>query len=102
MRGPALLQAPTLLPTATIRGMERYEIRIAGRISPRRAAALGCEFSEVGSQESVLVFAAPDQAALYGLLSRLRDAGLELVAINPRSGAPALHAATRENRDGQL
>ena len=31
--------------------------------------------------KSLLVFAALDQAALYGLLTRLRDAGLDLIAV---------------------
>lgn len=79
--------------------MQRYEIRIAGRISPRRAAALGCDLEHVAATDTLLVFAAADQAALYGLLSRLRDAGLELVAINPRPHAPGPDAEMRENRD---
>jgi hypothetical protein len=44
-----------------------------------------------------LTFAAVDQAALYGLLGRLRDAGLELVAaaripdpVSPSSDAPTM------------
>lgn len=65
--------------------MERYEIRIAGRISPRRASALTCELEDAASPESVLLFAAVDQAALYGLITRLRDAGLELVAVERTS-----------------
>ena len=80
--------------------MERYEIRIAGPISRRRAATLGCELEQVRSDESLLVFAAVDQAALYGLVSRLRDSGLALVAINSRRGAPGPDATGRENRDG--
>ncbi len=84
-----------------MRGMERYEIRVAGPISRRRAAALGCEVEQVASDESLLVFAAVDETALYGLLSRLRDAGLALVAVNPRRSAPGLDAVRRENRDGQ-
>jgi hypothetical protein len=74
--------------------MERYEVRIAGRISPRRAAALGCELERTESAESLLVFVAVDQTALYGLVSRLRDAGLGLIAINPRPGAPDAGAVT--------
>ena len=62
--------------------MERYEIRVAGRLGPRRAKALGCEeLRLLPHGGSLLVFAAVDQAALYGLLTRLRDAGLELEAV---------------------
>ena len=62
--------------------MDRYEIRVAGHIDKRRADALGCDelrlLPDGGSQ---LVFVAVDQAALYGLITRLRDAGIELVAV---------------------
>ncbi len=80
--------------------MERYEIRIAGPIGKRRAAALGCELEASGMGASVLVFAATDQAALYGLVSRLRDAGFALVAVNPRSAAPQPTTTGRENHHG--
>ena len=65
----------------TIRAMDRYEIRVAGHLDQRRAHALGCEeLRLLPGGVSLLVFGAVDQAALYGLLTRLRDAGLELVA----------------------
>lgn len=61
--------------------MDRYEIRVAGHLDQRRAHALGCEELRVlPGGDSLLAFTAVDQAALYGLLTRLRDAGLELIA----------------------
>ena len=76
--------------------MEQYEIQVVGHLDQRRARALGCEqLRLLSGGESVLTFAAVDQAALYGLLGRLRDAGLELVAAgriqdpeSPNGGAP--------------
>ena len=69
--------------------MDRYEIRVAGHLDQRRAHALGCEeLRLLPGGDSLLVFAAVDQAALYGLLTRLRDAGLELIAAE-RVPAPA-------------
>ena len=61
--------------------MDRYEIRVAGHLDPRRARFLGCEeLRLLPGGDSLLIFAAVDQAALYGLLTQLRDAGLELIA----------------------
>ncbi len=68
--------------------MNRYEIRVAGHLDRRRAASLGCEGLQLlPGGESLLMFVAVDQAALYGLLTRLRDAGLGLVAAQRLSEA---------------
>lgn len=71
--------------------MNRYEIRVACHLDKRRAHALGCQdFRLLPDGSSLLVFAPADQAALYGLLARLRDAGLELVGAEravPSAGA---------------
>jgi hypothetical protein len=62
--------------------MDRYEIRVAGHLDQRRAGFLGCEeLRLLPGGDSLLAFAAVDQAALYGLLARLRDAGLGLIAV---------------------
>jgi hypothetical protein len=62
--------------------MDRYEIRVAGHLGGRRAQFLGCEeLRLLPGGDSLLIFAAADQAALYGLVARLRDAGLGLIAV---------------------
>jgi hypothetical protein len=67
--------------------MEHYEIQVVGHLGQRRADALGCErLRLLPDGRSVLTFAVVDQAALYGLLARLRDAGLELVAAGRIAG----------------
>jgi hypothetical protein len=77
--------------------MDRYEIRVAGHVDRRRAYALGCEeLRLLPCGDSLLVFAAVDQAALYGLLTRLRDAGLELIAAG-RVPASAESAESAES-----
>ena len=62
--------------------MNRYEIRVVGHIGARRAAALGAEAcSELPDGDSILLVRAIDQAATFGLLARIRDAGIELVSV---------------------
>jgi hypothetical protein len=69
--------------------MDRYEIRVAGHLDQRRARFLGCEeLRLLPDGDTLLIFRAVDQAALYGLLTRLRDAGLGLIAAE-RMPAPA-------------
>ena len=76
--------------------MDHYEIRVAGHLSGRRAQALGCvELRQLPGGASLLCFQAVDQAALYGLLARLRDAGLELLAAE-RVPTPAATEPPRE------
>jgi hypothetical protein len=62
--------------------MNRYEITVIGRLEARRARALGAvEFQSLRGGRTALLFESIDQAATYGLLARLRDAGLELVSL---------------------
>ena len=62
-------------------GMDRYELRIAGELGVRRRLDLGCRARSTDVGESRLVTPPLDQAALFGLLARLRDAGIELIAV---------------------
>jgi len=76
--------------------MEHYEIEVRDHLDSRRAHALGCEFLRLlPDGRSVLTFTAVDQAALYGLLSRLRDAGLQLVATRPIADPASPDGAAR-------
>lgn len=77
-----------------LRPMKRYEIRVVGHLDKRRARALGCEeLRRLPVGDSVVGFAAVDQTALYGLLARLRDAGIALVSVRriqePKPGSVA-------------
>jgi hypothetical protein len=74
--------------------MNRYEIRVVGHLDARRARALGCrECRWLPDGESILTADTLDQAATYGLLARIRDAGLELIAVEriapPLPGDPS-------------
>jgi hypothetical protein len=62
--------------------MDTYEIRVKGHIDRRRASQFaGMTLSHLPGGETVLVGALPDQAALHGVLSRIRDLGLPLLLV---------------------
>jgi len=60
-----------------------YQIRVAGHLDVRRWAAWfeGMSISADADGCTVLQGWVADQAALYGLLARLRDLALPLVAV---------------------
>jgi hypothetical protein len=60
----------------------RYEIRIQGRLDPRWAARFdGLSMRHDADGTTVLSGLVTDQAALHGLLSRIRDLALPLIAV---------------------
>ena len=59
-----------------------YEIRVKGRLSAEQWTSWFDDLAVSTSQgESILRGRAPDHAALYGLLARLRDLAIPLVAV---------------------
>ncbi|GAA3961800.1 hypothetical protein GCM10023085_50320 [Actinomadura viridis] len=69
--------------------MTFYEIRIRGRISETIRKAFADLTVTVNPVETVVCGADLDQAALYGVLERIQDLGLELVEVRrfpPRAG----------------
>ena len=67
----------------------RYRIVLRGRLSERFASAFDGMTLEPGPAQTVLVGDVRDQAHLYGLLDRLRDFGIELIAVLPADPADA-------------
>ena len=65
----------------------RYRIVLRGRLNERFESAFDGMALEPGPNQTVLVGEVRDQAQLYGLLDRLRDFGLELVAVEPADTA---------------
>jgi hypothetical protein len=64
-----------------------YEICIKGRLGTRWAAWFdGLAITDPGDGTTVLRGPVADQAALHGLLQRLRDVGLDLLWLREVSG----------------
>src|SRR5215469_565002 len=61
--------------------MSRYRIVLRGRLSERFESAFEGMALEPGPNQTVLVGDVRDQTHLYGLLDRLRDFGIELLAV---------------------
>jgi hypothetical protein len=72
----------------------RYEIRLRGHLDPRWAAQFeGLRLSQESDGTTLLAGTVLDQAALHGLLRRVRDLGLPLVSVltpepHPREKQP--------------
>ncbi len=66
---------------------QSVEIRVQERLDPAWAEWLeGFTLEYCGDNETVIRGVAADQAALYGLIARLRDLGVKLISVN--YGAP--------------
>jgi len=64
--------------------MQQVEIRVKGQIDERWSAWLeGMTIQHLEPDETILTGPVADQAALYGLIAKLRDLGLPLSAVNP-------------------
>ena len=61
----------------------RYRIVLRGRLAHRFESAFDGMALEPGRDQTVLIGEIRDQAHLYGLLDRLRDFGIDLVAVEP-------------------
>ena len=72
-------------------GVPRYEIRVGGHLEPRWAARFdGLDLATDDDGTTVIRGPVADQAALHGLLQRLRDIGIPLVSLTRiASAAPA-------------
>ena len=60
----------------------RYEIRVKGRLGPRWAAWFdGLSLTNESDGTTVIHGPVADQAALHGLLRKVRDMGLPLISV---------------------
>lgn len=62
---------------------DRYEIRVEGHLDTRWADWFsGLTITLEDSGETVLTGMVADQAALHGLLRKVRDLGMTLISVN--------------------
>jgi hypothetical protein len=63
--------------------MQRVEIRIEGHLDQSWADWLdGFTLTHTEQGETILTGEITDQAAMYGLIAKLRDLGVKLISIN--------------------
>lgn len=63
--------------------MQRAEIRVKERLDEGWADWLdGFVITYTEQDETILTGCVPDQAALYGLMAKLRDLGVKLLSVN--------------------
>lgn len=62
-----------------------YEIRVAGHFDPPWSDWFaGLELTSLAGGETLLCGPLPDQAALHGVLKRIRDLNLTLISVSSR------------------
>jgi hypothetical protein len=61
---------------------EYYEIKIKGHLDPRWSDWFaGLQLTDLEGNETLLSGMLPDQAALHGLLERIRDLNITLISV---------------------
>ncbi len=79
----------------------RYEIRIQGTPSSEWMDWFdGMEVRPEAQGETLLVGVLPDQAALHGILARIRDLNLTLVSVNRVDSAQGAREAYGREEEG--
>jgi hypothetical protein len=76
-------------------GMDDYEIRVRGRVTPALLARFENMRSDVEPVETVLHGPLEDQAALHGVISLIQALGLELIEVRKLPARERSKAASR-------
>jgi hypothetical protein len=67
-----------------------YQVRVEGQLGPQWADWFeGLAITQEEDGDTLLTGPIVDQAALYGLLKRVRDLGIPLVSVNRMPPGPA-------------
>ena len=77
----AMPENPDIQPSA-LSHSSYYEIRIKGMLDPHWDWLEGLKVTYINSDETLLCGLILDQAALHGILARIRDLNLTLLAVN--------------------
>jgi hypothetical protein len=99
-----------MTPTPTAHpGDPTYAIRVQGRLGPRWSAWFeGADVSSDDDGTTTIVGAVLDQAALHGLLQRVRDLGLPILSVQrvtgsgDDDGASAIPSSRSKAQDGPV
>ena len=73
---------------ATNQNPTQYQIYIKGHLDERRMRWFeGLDVTPLPDGKTVISGPISDQAALHGLLNRIRDLGMELISVQPKTGS---------------
>ena len=77
-----LLEVHTMSDGRQFRGRGVYEIRVKGNLDLRWSDWFdGFTITPVGDEDTLLIGCVADQAALHGVLHKIRDLGLPLLTV---------------------
>ena len=83
--------------------MPEYEIRLAGRLAPHWSAWFdGLAVTTEADGTTVLRGPVIDQAALHGLLQKLRDVGIPLISLTQVPSDDTHEPPARPKPEGEL
>ena len=79
--------------------MQNTEIRVKGHIDPTWSDWVeGLNISHIDQDQTLLSGVVVDQSTLFGILTKLRDMGLEIVSVNVSDSQP-VEASTPRSRE---